>query len=144
MKIAIGTDHRGFLYKEQVIKVPMIAGHNLEWIDCGARTPERSDYPVFAKEVCRAMQEKRAERGILLCAAGAGMAIAANRHAGIYAAVVWNATIARFTREDDRCNVLVIPADFLAYPDMLRCIEAWLTAEFKGGRYGERLAMIDE
>ena len=139
MKISIGADHRGFQLKETIVKhFPQ-----LEWIDQGTHTPERTDYPVYAQRVSKDVLEHRADVGILLCGSGVGVAMAANRFKGIYAAVCWNDTLARIAKEDDGSNVLVLPADFVAKEDAFLIVSAWLSATFKGGRYQERLAMID-
>ena len=112
MKIAIGTDHRGYALKEQIKQHLHIADHAIIWNDCGAFHADRSDYPIFASLVCQTILTQQAERGVLLCGSGIGMSIAANRFADIYAGLVWNADLARLSRTDDNCNVLVIAADF--------------------------------
>jgi ribose 5-phosphate isomerase B len=85
----------------------------------------------------------KAEYGVLLCGTGVGMAIAANRFKGIFAAVAWNEAVARASKEDDNANVLVLPADDLSEEQTLRIVSAWLGAHFKEGRYRERVAQID-
>jgi ribose 5-phosphate isomerase B len=139
MKIAIGTDHRGFVYKEYIKKY--YAQH--EWIDVGAHSEERTDYPLYAMQVVHLMCTKNVACAVLLCGTGSGMAIAVNRHSLLYAAVAWNSDVARRVKEEDNCNVLVIPADCVSQQEVLLIIDAWLQAEFKGGRYAQRLAMID-
>lgn len=143
LKIAIGTDHHGYKLKEQLKAQLHIGGYEIAWNDCGAFDPERSDYPIFAALVCQNILTQQADRGILLCGSGIGMSIAANRFSGIYAGLAWNENIARSAREDDNCNVLVFAADFCDEKRALRMIDAWLRAEFKGGRYEERLKMIE-
>ena len=143
MKIALGTDHRGFVLKELLKKHTNIASREIEWVDLGAHDAIRSDYPIFVDKVCEAMSSKSADYGILLCGSGVGMSIAANRYSGIYAALVWNQEVARMCKEEDNANVLVLPADFISEVQMLALVAAWLSATFKGGRYQERLAMID-
>lgn len=146
MKIAIGADHRGFAHKETIKqyghgKAP--DGANIQWLDVGAFTAERSDYPVFVHAVCAAIKNGEAEAGILLCGSGVGMSIAANRIPGMYAALVWNVAVAQASKQDDNANILVIPADFVSAQLSIEMIQAWLRAEFKGGRYADRLRMID-
>lgn len=144
MRIAIGADHRGYAYKEQIKKQIVHAQqHAITWIDVGTDNEERTDYPLFVTPVCKALQSKTAEYGILLCASGVGMSIAANRFSGIYAALVWNADVACMSREDDKSNVLVIPADFVSIEESVTMINAWLAASFKEDRYQQRIAMID-
>ena len=139
MKIAIGADHRGFLYKE-FIKKHMVS---IEWIDVGTHDQERTDYPIFSDKVVNLMVTHAVELGVLLCASGGGMAIAANRHKNMYAVVAWNNEVARQCKQEDNANILVIPSDFVSCDDAVMMIQEWLSQEFKGGRYAERIAMID-
>ncbi|MDR3550624.1 MAG: RpiB/LacA/LacB family sugar-phosphate isomerase [Candidatus Babeliales bacterium] len=143
MKIAIGADHRGYELKEALKKHTKFNNQLIQWIDCGAPDAQRSDYPVFTAAVCLQLQQGNAQRGILICSTGVGMSIAANRYKNIYAALVWNETIARSARQEDNANVLVFAADFTTIDQAVSMIAAWLDAEFKGGRYQERLDMID-
>jgi ribose 5-phosphate isomerase B len=143
MKIALGADHRGFVVKEFLRRENFIGDMPVVWIDCGAHDAHRSDYPLFVQKVCELVLKKEVGAGILFCATGIGMSIAANRNSGIRAAIVWNETVARLAKEDDDANVLVLPADFVSLKDVLRIIQAWQNAQFKGGRYQERLAMFD-
>jgi ribose 5-phosphate isomerase B len=139
MKIAIGTDHRGFAHKE-FIKQQM---SSIEWIDVGTHSTDRTDYPLYADKVVELMAGGHVDYGILLCASGGGMAIAANRHPHMYAVVAWSVEIARQCKAEDNANVLVLPADFVTGEDAVAMINAWLAETFKGGRYAERIAMID-
>jgi ribose 5-phosphate isomerase B len=145
MKIIIGSDHRGFAIK-QLIQEQMrdIDLTPIEWIDVGAFDKERSDYPQFAIDVAQRIVQKQAQLGVLLCGSGVGMAIAANRFPGIRAAIAWNEEAAIMGREDDNTTVLVIPSDFVSGEQAILILRAWLRAEFKGGRYQERLDMIDK
>lgn len=137
--LTIGTDHRGYALKEFLIKQSVIADYEIAWLDVGAYSDERTDYPLFAQKAVADMKGL----GILLCGNGTGMAIAANRHKGIYAGVAWNEAVARQMHEDDNVNVLVLPADYLKEDEALRIVASWLCATFKQGRYAQRLAMID-
>lgn len=144
MKIVIGADHRGFAYKELIKEIITdIDLTPIEWIDVGAFTNDRSDYPEYAIAASRELIEKRADVGVLLCGSGVGMAIAANRFPGIYAAVAWNEESARVGREDDNSNVIVIPCDFVDGEQAIALVRAWLRSSFKGERYQKRLDMID-
>lgn len=139
MIIAIGADHRGYDCKEYLMKsMPTIS-----WLDVGAYSNERSDYPIYAQAVCQSMLQGKAAYGILLCGTGVGMSVVANRYPSIYAALVWNSEIARLSKEDDNANVLVLPADYVTDQEAQTIIEAWLRATFKEGRYRERLNLID-
>lgn len=141
MKISIGADHRGYALKEFLRKnFP-----DIEWIDVGTDNgDDRVDYPVFARSVCKMVQDGAAERGILSCGSGVGVSIAANRFKGIYAALCWSSEVAKAARQHDLANVLVLPADFISDQEALSIVEAWLHTEFLGGRYQERLEMLDE
>lgn len=139
MKISIGSDHRGFELKTRIIKNL----RNVSWLDVGTTTKERTDYPIFAKKVCKNVLDAEVERGILICSSGIGMSIAANRFPGIYAALCWNVEIATSATQDDNANILVLPADFLEVKSAYRIINVWLHTDFKGGRYQKRLKMID-
>ncbi len=143
MKLVIGSDHRGFhmklLLQEQIRKHEGVA---IEWLDAGCFSAERCDYPIFAEKVVKTILAKDADAGILLCGSGVGMSIAANRFPGIYAALVWNETGAHLSKEHDNANVLVLPANFIAAHDAVQMVNAWLNAKFLGGRYQQRLEMI--
>jgi ribose 5-phosphate isomerase B len=139
MKIAIGTDHRGFLHKEFIKKNIT----TIEWIDVGTHDQERTDYPVFADKSVDMMRNNTAEFAVLICGTGGGMAIAANRYKQIYAVVAWNREIAKRCKEEDNANVLVLPSDFISHQEAVDIVIEWLASNFKGGRYAQRIAMID-
>lgn len=139
MIIAIGADHRGYAVKE-LLKKHFV---QYEFIDVGAFSDVRSDYPLFAHAVAQLVQQKDADRGILLCGSGIGMAIVANRYKHVYAGVVWNAVIAKQSREHDNINILVLPCDCVAAFDPVQLTTIWLNTKFLGDRYKTRLAMID-
>lgn len=144
MNITIGADHRGYNAKEYIQqKISHMNDTKITWLDVGAMSTERSDYPVFARLVCEKMRQKEAEYGVLLCGSGVGMAITANRFPGIYAAVAWNEKIARLCKEHDNTNVLVLPTDFVSKDQIVRLVKIWFKASFLEGRYGERLKLID-
>ena len=140
MILAIGSDHRGYALKTYLQKA--LPQH--QWLDVGAHHEQRSDYPDFATQVCQALLQGDVERGILICGSGIGMAIAANRMPGIYAALCWNEVVARLASEHDGANILVLPSDFVTHEQALAIVQAWLGATFRGGRYQERLDRIDE
>jgi ribose 5-phosphate isomerase B len=140
MKIAIGADHRGFLHKE-FIKQHM---RSIEWVDVGTYNTERTDYPIFADKVVDLMLNGVVSAGVLLCASGGGMAIAANRYKQMYAVVAWNDEIAKQCKLEDNANILVLPSDFVSCEHAVNMIDLWLAQEFKGGRYAERIKMIDK
>ncbi|MBA3953689.1 RpiB/LacA/LacB family sugar-phosphate isomerase [Candidatus Dependentiae bacterium] len=142
-KIAIGSDHRGFLIKEFLLSCTAFDNWTVEWVDVGAYTRERSDYPTFGAQVAQLMLSNTVDAGVLLCGNGVGMAIVANRFKHIRAGLVWTEGLARMAKEDDNINVLVLPADCMTQEEAEQCVFAWLTGKFKGGRYAERLALIE-
>jgi ribose 5-phosphate isomerase B len=143
MTLALGADHRGFACKEFIKSQQSLGSFVLQWLDTGTFSQERTDYPIYAHMVVSAIITGKAHLGILLCGSGAGMAIAANRTPGIYAAVAWNVDVARAMRADDHVNVLVLPTDYISQEQAVAIVTAWLTTPCKPGRYSDRLAMID-
>jgi len=143
MNIVIGTDHRGFKQKEYIKRELSVPGKIISWIDVGCFSSESCDYPPFAKKVAQTIQSGKAEHGILLCGSGVGISIAANRFSGIYAALVWNEDTARLSRQHDKANVLVLPADFISNDMSVAMIKAWLGATFLGNRHQKRIDIID-
>lgn len=143
MKIAIGADHRGFEHKKELLEITTLANIAIEWIDVGSFNAERSDYPVYSDVVCHHLLNGTADAGILLCGSGVGMSIAANRFEKIYAALVWNVAVAQASKEDDNANILVFASDYNSAHECADMLAAWLGAQFKQGRYQERLEMID-
>lgn len=146
-KIVIATDHRGYAFKEYIKSITRFSCNGVStevtWLDVGALSAERSDYPVFAQQAIKKMHQDNIDKAILLCGSGNGMAIAANRFKGIFACVAWSGQVAQMAKEDDNCNVLVLPADYIQQEEITEIISSWLCSEFKSGRYAERLALID-
>jgi ribose 5-phosphate isomerase B len=139
MKIAIGTDHRGVVYKQGIID----ALKNYEWVDVGTKDIERCNFPVYAQRVVQKIQDGSTERGVLLCGNGIGMSIAANRFPGMYAALVWNSELAKLCRQHNNANILAIPSDFVSLETAIEMVKIWCQVEFLGGRYQERIDIID-
>ena len=140
--IAIGSDHGGFKLKEEIKKY--LDEKNIEYKDFGSINEERTDYPIYAAKVAEAIQNKECDLGILLCRSGHGMTIVANKYKGIRAAAIYNEESARFAKSDDNINVITLGGDYLTVNDAICIIRNWLGTEFKGGRYEERLKMIEE
>lgn len=141
MRIAIGADHAGFPLKESVIQVVKAAGHDV--LDLGACDAEPSDYPDFALAVGRAIQEGRAERGILLCGSGVGASIAANKLHGIRAGLCHDGYSAHQCVEHDDANVLCLGPRIIGPALMAELIAAFLGAQFTGeARHRRRLGKI--
>lgn len=139
MKIFIGADHRGVALKAQLIE------HftELEFVDQGAFSDKRTDYPYYAQLVCKAVQKTPESRGILICGSGVGMSIAANRFCGIYAALCWSVDVAQAAAAHDRANVLVLSAEFVSRSDNQEIVAVWLATPFLGGVYENRLVSIE-
>jgi ribose 5-phosphate isomerase B len=138
--IALGADHAGFALKEGLKSWLTDRGHLV--LDCGTFSPEPVDYPDFAGRVAEAVVSGLAGRGVLVCGTGIGMAIAANKVPGIRAAVCADADTARTSREHNDANVLALGARLVGHERALEVVEAWLGAEFSGGRHVRRLEKI--
>jgi ribose 5-phosphate isomerase B len=140
MKIAIAADHAGFALKEKLRANLAGAGHQV--LDFGASSADSCDYPDFAQPVAREVAEGRSDRGILVCSTGIGMAIAANKVAGVRAAPAQSAHEVRLTREHNDANVLTLGARYLDETHAMELIGVFLETEFAGGRHARRLAKI--
>ena len=140
--IAIGSDHGGYKLKEEIKKYFDEKG--IEYRDFGTDSEERTDYPIYAKKVAQAVQSKECEGGILLCRSGYGMTVVANKFKGIRAASIHDQESAKFAKADDDINVITLGGDYLTINEAICIIRNWLATEFKGGRYAERLEMIND
>lgn len=141
--IVIGSDHRGYHLKEFLTSLSQIGDETVSWVDIGTDNEERTDYPIYAEKAVEAIFAGDADCGILLCGSGVGMTIAANRFKGIYAVLAWDAEIAQRAKEEDKANVLVLPADYLEQDQAISIVQSWLEAQFLGGTYQNRVAQID-
>ena len=140
--IAIGADHGGYKLKEEIKKY--LEEKEIEYTDIGTFTEERTDYPIFAEQVARKIQNKECDKGILLCRSGYGMTVVANKFKGVRAASIYDVESAKFAKADDDINVITLGGDYLTVNDAICIVRNWLATEFKGGRYQERLDMITE
>jgi len=138
--IALGADHAGFPLKED-LKGWLIA-HGYEVVDCGTQSTEAVDYPDYALAVAGTVMAGKAEGGVLVCGSGIGMAMAANKVRGIRAAACTDAYSARLSREHNDANVLALGARITARDSAIEILEAWLGAEFAGGRHARRVAKL--
>ena len=139
MRIAIGCDHRGLSLKQSVIKLISDAGHSYE--DFGCYTTDSVDYPDIAQKVAEAVARGDFERGILICATGIGMSIAANKVKGIRAARCHNAFSACRARQHNDANILCLGAED-EEERVPEIIKVFLTSEFEGGRHQRRVDKI--
>ncbi len=140
MKIAIGSDHRGYEVKRRVIVVCQNLGH--EVLDMGPAGRESVDYPDFAFQVATAVSEGRADRGILICGTGIGMCIAANKVRNVRAAPCHDSITAEMSRRHNDANVLCLSADLLGEELIDRMVRIWLDTEFESGRHARRVEKI--
>ena len=140
MKIAIGSDHAGFDYKNGVNDHLQSAGH--EVIDLGTFTDASCDYPDYAHAVALAVENGEAEFGVLVCGSANGVCITANKHAGIRAALCWEKEIAVLARSHNDANVICLPARFVSMDAALEMTDAFLSTPFEGGRHQNRVNKI--
>jgi ribose 5-phosphate isomerase B len=138
--IAIGGDHAGLPLKTVLQQALADGGHSL--IDFGTNETASVDYPDFAHQVCAAVEEGRASFGVLVCGSGIGMAIAANRHPGIRAAVLHSATEARLTRAHNDANIACFGARLTGPEVALDALTTFIATAFEGGRHARRLAKL--
>jgi ribose 5-phosphate isomerase B len=139
-RIAIGSDHVGYELKN-VIKA-YLAELGIECLDLGAFSGDRTDYPLYAGQVTRSVVSREADRGILICGTGVGMAIAANKVAGIRAVVCSEPYTAALSRQHNNTNVLALGARVVGTDLACLIVKSWLEAEYEGGRHASRLEMI--
>ena len=140
--IAIGADHGGYKLKEEIKKY--LDEKDIEYKDFGTYSEERVDYPDIAKEVSKAVQSKKCDKGILICRSGYGMSMVANKFKGIRCAPCFEETAAKFSRMHNDANVLALGADYVTTNQAICIVRMWLATEFEGGRHAERLALIEE
>jgi ribose 5-phosphate isomerase B len=140
LTIAIGADHAGLPLKTQLQHALAAEGHAL--IDCGTNDADSVDYPDFAHSVAQAVEAGQARFGVLVCGTGIGISIAANRHAGIRAAVLHNTTEARLTRAHNDANIACFGARTVGVEVALEALSVFLATEFEGGRHARRLGKL--
>jgi len=141
MRIAIGSDHAGFRYKEMIRAALAERGHVVD--DFGTTSPDPVDYPVFIRPVAEAVARGAYERGIVLGGSGNGEAIVANRVRGVRCTLCWNEESARLARAHNDANVLSLGERMLTPEEALAVVAVWLDAPFEGGRHARRIAQID-
>ncbi len=138
--IVLASDHAGFA-KKQVIK-KYLEENNIAYEDLGSYTDESVDYPVYAHKLAEAIEKGEYELGISFCGSGQGISIAANKHQGVRSGVCWNPEIAALARQHNNANVCAIPGRFVSDQEAIAIVEAFLNAEFEGGRHARRVAQI--
>jgi len=138
--IAIGCDHAGFDYKEELKKYLLSKGLTVK--DFGTNSKDSVDYPDFAHPLSNAVEKGECSFGILLCGSANGVAITANKHQGIRAAICWNVPIAALARQHNNANVICLPARYVSLDLSQQMIDAFMETEFEGGRHAGRVSKI--
>lgn len=142
MKIAIGSDHGGFEYKQAVIAHLKELGY--EVVDVGTNSLESCHYPLYGAEVGRKVASKECEYGIVICTSGEGIAIAANKIKGVRCGIGYNDDVSRLMRQHNNANVISFGAKFMDLSDVINRVDIFLNTEFEGGRHQTRVDMITE
>ena len=135
--IAIGSDHAGYDYKEDLIS--FLEGKGFPFKDFGTHTKDPVDYPDYAHPVANAVEKGEAAFGILICGSANGVAITANKHQGIRAAICWGEELAQLAREHSDANIICIPARFVREGDAEKMVGIFMTTHFEGGRHLQRV-----
>ena len=138
--IAIGSDHAGFNYKEAIKDHLTQAGFEVN--DLGTFTDASCDYPDYAHAVASAVEAGVSLFGVLVCGSANGVAITANKHAGIRAAICWEKEIAILARAHNNANIICVPARFVSVDSALEMVDVFLSTEFEGGRHATRVGKI--
>lgn len=140
MKVAIGSDHAGFLLKEKLKTYLQDKGFKV--IDFGAYSEERADYPDFAHPVAKSVEIKEVDFGLIMCGTGNGINMAANKHKGIRAALCWNPEIAALARQHNDANILTLPARCITEEEAVKIVDIFFSTAFEGGRHTDRVNKI--
>jgi len=140
VKIAIGSDHGGYELKAALIE--FLKKERYEVLDFGTHSKESCDYPLIGFEVARAVSEKKADRGVLICKTGVGMVVIANKVHGVRAVGCYDADMARSSREHNDCNVAVFAASYMDAAKAKEILKLWLTTEHLGDRHARRVKQI--
>jgi ribose 5-phosphate isomerase B len=139
-KIVIGSDHAGFEYKEAIKQY--LVKNNVEIIDVGTHSTESCDYPDYAHAAAREIESGNVEVGILICGSANGVAITANKHQEIRAALCWQNEIASLARQHNDANIICLPARFVTIDEAEEMVHTFITTDFEGGRHQKRVEKI--
>ena len=140
MKISIGNDHAGPEYKKAIVE--MLKAKGYEVTNYGTDSTDSVDYPDFAHAVANDVSNEKADFGIIICGSGNGIAMAANKHEKVRAALCWMKEIATLARQHNNANIISIPARFTSIPQAVEMVETFLDTEFEGGRHQNRVDKI--
>lgn len=142
MKISIGSDHAGFVYKEKIKSFLEDLGHDV--MDFGTDSEESVDYPQFCRPAAEAVASGETERGIVLGGSGNGEAMAANRVRGVRCALCWNEESAQLGRSHNNANMISLGQRMMTEETALEIVRIWLDTPFEGGRHERRIKQLDE
>ena len=142
MKIAIASDHGGFEAKDALIK--HFADKNINLINLGTDSTDSVDYPDYADKMAEYILNEKADLGILICGTGVGISIAANRHKGIRAALLYNEFVAKMAKQHNNANVIVFGGRTMSIEDIIKYCDVFLSTSFEGGRHQNRLNKLDD
>lgn len=140
MKVYIASDHAGYEMKEAIKRH---FSTEFEWEDFGTNSSESVDYPDYAHPLAEAVAQSPENRAVLLCGTGNGVAMTANKHADVRAALCWNTEIAALARQHNNANVVVLPARFIPTEDAFAIVETFFNTPFEGGRHARRVEKIN-
>lgn len=140
MNVAIGSDHAGFEAKSAAVQ--WLKSKNYTVNDVGTYSADSVDYPDFAHGVAEEVEHSRADLGVLICGSANGVAMTANKHAGVRAAICWLPEIATLGRQHNDANVCCLPARFVSEKELIDILEAYFSASFEGGRHERRVTKI--
>ena len=140
MKIAIGNDHAGPDYKKAIVEMLESKGHQVT--NYGTDTIDSVDYPDFGHKVAYDVSNENVDFGIIICGSGNGIAMSANKHAKVRAALCWTKEIAELARQHNDANIISIPARFTSIPQAVQMVETFLSTQFEGGRHQTRVDKI--
>jgi ribose 5-phosphate isomerase B len=140
MKISIGNDHAGPEYKKAIVE--MLKANGYEVTNYGTDSADSVDYPDFAHPVALDVETKKADFGIIICGSGNGIAMSANKHQGIRAALCWMKEIAVLARQHNNANIISIPARYTSIPQAVEMVQTFLKTDFEGGRHQNRVDKI--
>ena len=138
--LSIGSDHAGFALKEELKKSGLLDDYTI--LDFGTDSEDSTDYPDFAHPTAKSVEGGESELGILICGSGNGVAMSANKHAGVRAALCWNPELASLARQHNDANILCLASRFIESDTALEIVKAFFSAEFEGGRHARRVKKI--
>ncbi|MGB1241637.1 MAG: ribose 5-phosphate isomerase B [Chitinophagales bacterium] len=140
IRVAIGGDHAGFEYKA-IIKQQLIE-NGYEVTDFGPYSTDSTDYPDYVHPLCTAIETEEVDFGILICGSANGVAITANKHQNIRAAICWQNELAALARQHNNANIICLPARFISIYNAQKMVNIFLNTDFEGGRHARRVSKI--